>query len=163
MWLLATEAPAEVAIQMQINQRGEQSGSVFDVRYKELPKKSKPVVVAKLSGHPSGQFQTNTLQHAMLRIEGVGMEGVQNGDRIALRVFVNLPSADEGTPVTVPQYAGDLSAVYTELSKTGLLRDITAVVAQVHDTGRPINLNLVTPDGRNFWAEGAYLTLFNEA
>jgi L-asparaginase len=163
MWLLATEAPAEVAVQMQINQRGEQSGSVFDVRYGQVGTKTRPQEVAKLSERPSGQFQIRTLKRAMLRLEGVGMEGVENSAEFRLRIFVNMPSADANTSETVPQFAGHLSAIYQGTENTVAVREITPIIARVHETGRPINLNLVAPAGKRFWAQGVYLTMFNEA
>ncbi|MEA2897893.1 MAG: L-asparaginase [Bradyrhizobium sp.] len=162
MWLLATETHKEVATQMQISLRGEQSGSVFDIRFGEVGKKSKPLEVARLSERPSGQFQTSTLRRAMLRVSGVGMEGFDKGDEVRLSAFVNLPSANAETPITVPQFAGYLSGQYEGPEKTILLRDVTATIARVHETGRPINLTLVPPVGKKFWAEGAYLTLLNQ-
>jgi hypothetical protein len=147
---------------MQISQRGEQSGSVFDVRYGMVGGKEKPVEVARLSQRPSGQFQKETLRRAMLRLGGVGVEGVTVGEKVEVGVFVNLPNASSQTQITVPQFAGYLSGVYEGDERTVLLRDITPTIAQVHETGRPLNLNLVAPSGKKIWAQGAYLTLFNE-
>jgi L-asparaginase len=161
MWLLATEAPDAWVEQMQISQRGEQSSSVFDVRYKNVGDRAQPVDVAKLSQRPSGQFQTDKLTRAMLRLSGVGIDGLGIGDKIEIAIFVNLPNATAETPTTVPQFAGYLSGILEDPEKTVLLKDITTTVAQVHATGRPLNLNLVPPVGKKMWAEGVYLTLFN--
>ncbi len=160
MWLLATEVgPDEVSTQMQISQRGEQSGSVFDLRYGAVPK---PVNLVRMSQRPSGQFQTSTLKRAVLRLSGVGMEGIGEGDEIKIGVFVNLLGADARTSSQSPQFAGNITGKYEGPEKTVLVRDITGTVARVHETGRPINLTLVAPEGQKFWIDGVYLTLFNE-
>jgi L-asparaginase len=160
MWLLATEAPDSVLEQMQISLRGEQSQSVFDVRHGPVGSQAKPVEIAKLTLRPSGQFQTAKLTGAMLRISGVGIEGAAPGEKITIAVFVGLPTANADTPTSVPQFAGHLSGVY-EGEGTVLLKNITSTIAQVHESGRPLNLNLVPPRGKKLWADGVYLTLFN--
>jgi hypothetical protein len=57
MWLLAIEAIEEAAVQMQISQRGEQSGSVFEVRYGGVGSQQMPVHIAKLSQRPPGHSE----------------------------------------------------------------------------------------------------------
>jgi L-asparaginase len=162
MWLLATEVREEVPVQMQISQRGEQSGSAFDIRYGKIGESSKPVDIARISQRPPGQFRKETLKRAMLRLGGIGMDGAKLGERVGINSFVNLPSANVDTPTNVPQYAGELTGIYEGPEKTVLLRDITTTVSQVHETGRPLNLVLVPRIGQKFWAEGVYLTLFSE-
>jgi L-asparaginase len=163
MWLLGTEPDKEeVQIQMQVNQRGEQSGSAFDVRYGKIGMKTKPVELHTISKRPAGQFQVATLKRAILRLTGVGLTDTKDGEDISLNVFINLPSGKADTPTTVPQFAGTLKGTYEGPDKTVLLRDVTATVSRVQETGRPINITLVPPAGKKFWAEGAYLLLFNE-
>ena len=163
MWLLGSgERLPEVSTQMQINLRGEQSGSVFDVRYGRVGDKSEPVAIFKESVRPSGQFETSTLKRAVLRIDRVGVEGARLGTEIRIAAFINMPTADAETSEKIPQFAGYLSGRFDGPDKTVLLRDVTDVIARVHETGREVHLALVGKSGQKFWAEGAYLTLFNE-
>jgi L-asparaginase len=162
MWLLATEAPDEVSVQMQISQRGEQSGSVFDIRFGRVARRNAPVDTIMLSQRPPGQFQVGTLQRAVLRLSGVGMHVAKESENIRIAVFINLPKAGVDTPKAGHHFAGELSGVYNGSEQTVLLREITPTIERVHETGRPINLTLVATEGEKFWAEGAYLTLFNQ-
>lgn len=160
MWLLAIEDSATVPVEMQVNQRGEQTGSVFEIKYGAVGSSTGPVEVAVLGGLPHGTFKKEFLKRAILRVAGFGMENTELKTDVDLSVFVNLRDADAKTPETAPQFAGRLSTQYQGAEKTTLLREITAVVARVHGNGRPINLNLVAPNGKKFWATGVYLTLF---
>jgi L-asparaginase len=162
MWLLATEIREEVLIQMQVNQRGEQSGSAFEVRYGKIGMKNNPVEAHTVSQRPAGQFQVATLKRAILRLTGVGLTDTKDDEEISLNVFINLLGAKADTPTTVPQFAGTLTGIYKGPEKTVLLRDVTATISKVQETGKPINITLVPPAGKKFWAEGAYLLLFNE-
>lgn len=163
MWLLGSgEKLEEVSRQMQISQRGEQSASVFDVRYGAVGSQSEPVTVFKGSVQPTGQFETTALRRAMLRLDKVGVEQLDLGSELRLMAFINFPAADADTAEEMPQFAGHLSGVYQGPDRTVLLRDVTDVVARVHETGRELHLVLVSKDGHKFWAEGAYMTLFND-
>lgn len=162
MWLLATEFGEEIRVQMQVDQRGEQSGSAFDVRYGQVGLKSKPLEVTTISQRPAGQFQVADLKRAILRLAGVGFSEAKEGDEVALNVFINLPSAKPDTPTTVPQFAGTLKGVYAGAGKTVLLRDVTSTISRVQESGRPINITLVPTAGGKFWAEGTYLLLFTD-
>ena len=163
MWLLATEVGEEVAIQMQINQRGEQSENLFDVRYPAQGRKGKPVEVVTMPGRPSGQFRKEHLTRAIVRLTDVCITGAKENDVVKLALFVNLPSADRKTDTNVAQFAGWLEGVYREDGKLILIRDITATVNRVVETGRPVNLTLVPPEGQSLWFSGAYLNLFTRA
>ena len=72
MWLLGTETVNEAALQMQICQRGEQSGSVFDVRYGRVGERDLPLEIVTLSQFPPGQFEIRRLRRAVLRLVGIG-------------------------------------------------------------------------------------------
>jgi L-asparaginase len=163
MWLLASEEDAsEVSTQMQIDQRGEQSGSVFEIDFGSVGAQSADVV-QRISGTPSGRFQTKMLTRAMLRLTGVHIADLAIGEPIQISVFVNLPSANSKTSDKAPQFAGYLAGEYTDPEKTVLVRDITSTLARVHEAGRPVHLSFVSPLGKKFFAEGAFLTLFNES
>ena len=75
MWILATETdPEEISVQMQINQRGEQTGNLFDLRYGPGGNASNALEVASQSARPSGQFRKSRLSRAVLRVSGLGLD-----------------------------------------------------------------------------------------
>lgn len=164
MWLLATEVEEEIPIQAQINQRGEQSENLFDVRYAGKGYASDPLTEAvTISARPSGQFAKERLVRGVVRFAGVGVTGAAKGEAVPFKLYVNLPSADRDTGEGVPQFAGTLTETYTGDGEMTLIRDITPTLVNVAETGRPINLTLVGPEGKGFWFGGTYLNLFTGA
>ncbi|MEA2976419.1 MAG: L-asparaginase [Alphaproteobacteria bacterium] len=161
MWLLE-EDPAEAALQMQINQRGEQSGSSYDVPYGEVGKGGTFVDIGKLAQRPARDLKTDSLERAVLRISALEMEDAKTGEPVSIAIFVNLNGANADTPTSVPQFAGYLSGTYEGPKKTTLVRDITPTLKRVNEEGRTIYINLVPPAGKRFRAHGAYLTLFTD-
>ena len=173
MWILGTEVGENITTKMQISQRGEQSASVYELKYgevqlpltqvEELDSHNAPhdagVVAVRLSQRPAGQFQPNDLLKAILRVDDVRSADDRPEAEIMISVFVNLPSAATEAPTTVPQYAGDISGRRGNREKLVLLRDVTAVVSRVYETGQPISLTLVLRTGKQFSASGLYLTL----
>ncbi len=164
MWLLATEVEDEIPIQAQINQRGEQSESLFDVRYPGKGYESEPIEEAvTVTARPSGQFAKEDLARGVVRFAGGGVKGARAGEPVSFKLYVNLPSADRATGDDVPQFAGTLTETVTGDASMTLIRDITPTLVNVAETGRPINLTLVAPEGVSFWFGGAYLNLFTSA
>jgi L-asparaginase len=167
-WILETESGPEVQTQLQISQRGEQSEDLFDVRYGELGSSLDPAKIKasyKPGARPAGQFRKERLKRAILRLSGVKFVAKTDCD-FELRVFMNHQAGPE-TPVTDPRcacvFSGKMSA-YDE-SKPGqtLLADITAKVHQFAESGRAINLTVVSPTGGNFICSGVFLALFAES
>ncbi len=162
MWLKTQEVdPNEILVQFQVNQRGEQSQNLFDVRYESKSRKNKPVETETLSARPAGQFRKDALERAILRLSGLGLTGTDEGEDVAVGVFVNLIKADQSTETDKPQFAGYLTGQY-EGEGTVLTGDITQTVRRVHEEGRPINLTLVAPEGKKLWLRGAFLSLFTD-
>ena len=160
MWILATEAGEEIQTQLQINQRGEQTGSLFDVRYGAFGKEREPQTTVKASARPSGQFRKSDLQRAVLRISGIGFTDTEEGENIGLRVFINLPGASSSTPDSDPHFAVEFEQEYVGSDNTVLLQDVTPTVKRVVEEGRPINITLVPGDGKKIWCRALYLALF---
>ncbi|HUU90083.1 MAG TPA: asparaginase [Phycisphaerae bacterium] len=164
MWILATESdPEEIQKQLQINQRGEQSQNLFDVRYGGAGKKSEPQAIVKVSARPSGQFDKTALHRAVLRISGVGFADTAEGEDVGLRVFINLPGATADTPTADPHFAAAFEEKYKGPKGTRFLREVTAAVNRVVESGRPINITLVPMGGKKIWYDGLYLALFCKA
>ncbi len=161
MWLLANEVESDVAVQAQIDQRGEQSESLIDIRYAGKGRKEHPVDGAiTVSARPAGSFPRDAINRAIVRFTGLGLSNAKPGEIFSLPLFINMPGADHKTATTGPQCAGVLEGVVATDGKTLLIRDITATVRRVVEPGRPINLTLVPPEGKGLWFAGAYLNLF---
>lgn len=90
-------------------------------------------------------------------VGGVGLGTVRLG------LFVTMPAANRATATTVPQFAGWLDGVVKDEGRRLLIRDITPTIRRVVETGRPINLTLVPPEGKGVWFQGAFLNLFTRA
>jgi L-asparaginase len=160
-WLLGSELedPAEVQRQLQINQRGEQSESLFDLRFggKSAPKDARSV--HKAHAEPSGQYDKERLKKAVLRISGLHV--LAPDALVDICVYVNFP---EATPETDPmdkhcaaRFHGCYGAGET------LLADVTNTVNQFTERGRRIHLTVISRTGAGCWYEGLSLALFTFA
>lgn len=156
MWLLGTESdPAEITTQMQINQRGEQSESLFDLRYGTGS--GAPLT---MSAVVPGQFRQANLQRAVLRLKGCRVTRSGSGPT-RIKVFVNYPAATGSTSERDPHFAGAFELVGEELDNPQLISDVTPSVRRVVEDGRALSLTLAAePDGEVAIDGGAFLALF---
>ena len=161
MWLLANEVDSDVPVQAQINQRGEQTESLVDVRYDGKGSKNNPVDgPITVSAKPAGPFSKDGVNRAVVRFTGLALTKTAPGEIVSLPLFINMPQADRKTSTSVPQCAGVLEGVVGGDGKTLVIRDVTSTIRRVVEPGRPINLTLVPPEGKGLWFAGAYLNLF---
>lgn len=161
-WITGYEQdPEEIKLQLQINQRGEQSENLFDVRYGSQGTQDKPVEIVKAGAQPPGIFQTEHLKRAVLRISGLGFTDIAEREKYEIRIFVNLPNAGKSTPVDDPH----LAAVFTENydAKKTLIKDITPTIQRFVEDGRRINITVVPITGGKIWFRGMFLSLFAKA
>ncbi len=163
MWLLTTETGEEIGLQLQIDQRGEQSESLFDVRFGEAGKKSQPMDVVKATARPSGQFRKDRLNRAVLRVSGLGFADAKKDEDIELKVFINMPGATATTSENDPHFAVNFRQPYQGADDTVLIQDVTPTVKRVVEEGRPINVTLIPGGGKKIWYNGLYLALFGRA
>jgi L-asparaginase len=158
MWILKTQTGEDIQTELQIGQRGEQSENLFDVRFGSLGTESDPEGTRSLRGQPSAKYQRNKLSRAILRISEIGITDTKKGDEIELRVFLNLPGADENTPLGDVHFAAEFKRKYEGAGKT-YITDITPVVKKVVEEG-PINITIVPMGNKKIWFKGLYLALF---
>jgi L-asparaginase len=158
-WILGTERGQQIPIQMQIDQRGEQSESLFDLRYGPGGDKANPTETTSGGVQPSGKFRKETLNRALLRISGLTFTDVAEGDEFEIRVFVNLPSATPDTPSRDPHCAAIFKEKYAGPGKT-LIKDITSQIRRFTEVGRDISINVVSATGHKFWYQGLFIGLF---
>jgi L-asparaginase len=137
MSLIKNIAPSDLPSQMQTNQVGEMSESLFDLRYGGASGEA----VLSLSASPSGSYVRRLLNTAVVRVRGLRVPGV---DATEVRVFVNNPSATSATPVDDPRLACTLQAGDKPSSSSS---DITTTIRKVSQDGQPIQLTLVPVTG----------------
>jgi L-asparaginase len=134
MWLLGSEPSLnDVRLEMQIDQRGEQTASLFEIRFEPpLPSTAASGAVT-LVGRPNGRLSMAALSRATLRARGVRINGKPEG-RIKMLVNWRDQERDGASAVS--------DAGVFDLGQS-LCRDVSAVVRRVAEDGRSISLTLV--------------------
>lgn len=161
MWLLGNEAAGDVPVQAQINQRGEQSESLIDIRYEGRGSRTQPADgPVTVSARPAGTFSREGISRVAVRFAGLGLTGSAPGEIIRLRLFINMPGASQTTADHIPQCAGLLEGVAGADGTALLNSDVTTALRRVVEPGRPVHLTLVPPEGRGLYFTEAFLNLF---
>ena len=160
MWTLGTQVGDGRVAQLQISQRGEQTENLFDLRYGGVAQ-SRPVSVFTASAVPDGRLDRNRISRAMLRLSGLGVTGVENGERVNVKVFMNMPQADHTTDVSEGRCVTSLSFMHsTEQPMQTRMQNITCKTQQVIGHGDVI-LTLVTSSPQvQLFFHGLYLTVY---
>lgn len=161
LWILGYESdPTEMNLQLQINQRGEQSENLFDLRFSRYPKDD-PLTIVKASAQPAGLFQREQLKRAVLRISGLRFTEASANQNFEIRIYVNLPNANQSTSEVDPHCAAVFKGTYDP--KKTLIKDITPTIQRLHEDGRRINVTVVSVVGGRIWFRGMFLSLFAKA
>lgn len=93
MVILGTRIGDQIKLQMQINQRGEQSQNLFDLVYKAPRDKVSSEKYSEY-GQPDRRFNRNDLSAAVLRLRDLKVEVDEHGaEDPAIYVFMNFPKA----------------------------------------------------------------------
>jgi len=162
MWTLGTKLGDQVVTQMQVNQRGEQSENLFDLRYGSLGESANP----KTSFHdfctPDRRFDVARLSRAVVRLSGLGFANVGLGENALVRVFMNLPSANSGTLSDHDRCLFEFECKWDgkPLNFTEQI-DNSKAMSAIGDGD--VTLSVVADESVGFWFEGLYLTLFAKA
>jgi L-asparaginase len=113
MWTLGTQFGDGRINQVQISQRGEQTENLFDLRFGAVePANATPTYTNAVS--PDGRLDRNRISRAMLRISGLGVVGVQHGDVVQVRAFMNMPSARQDTAASEERCVAVIEFAYDE-------------------------------------------------
>jgi L-asparaginase len=160
-WVLGTfRNPEERKIQLQIDQRGEQSENLFDLRFLGLEERLDPKLSHDFSQRVDGRFLKDQLSRAVLRVSGIRCPSAKVGETVKVRAFVNLPAvvSDPDSPDAQTYRAAEFSAHYEEGKELSFILDVTDTVERIVRPGPPIELTLVgsTP----IQPRGVYLALF---
>lgn len=158
MSLLANEPQPEVGPLMQLNLRGEQSASLYDIQFgsskpsSSVTRKKTSVTIA---ARPSGSFKRSHLQQATIRVTGVELpSGVESA---MVDAYLNHPNAHRAS-IDDPRHAATFQ--FDSRSNTALA-DVTAVARRVLEEGRSVQLTLVPREGLDeIHFGGAFLALF---
>lgn len=162
MWTLGNKLGDQVVTQMQVSQRGEQSENLFDIRYGSCGNSSEPKNEFHDYRTPDRRFDVARLSRAIVRFSKFGVSEAEIGERITIRVFMNLPRA---TAETTPNHVKCIAnlTIEWEGQETSIVHEIEAVKISSSVGDGDINLTVITSEGKAFWFEGLYLALFSKA
>jgi len=147
---------------MQVNQRGEQSLNLFDLRYGLCGDSSKPQEKFVRYVTPDRRFAVGGLSRAVVRLTGLGIGGVDSGESTTIRVFMNLPSANADTPRGHSKCVAEVSVVWAG-SPVSIAQEIDDSKARSAIGEGDITLSIVAEAGVSFWFKGLYLALLANA
>jgi L-asparaginase len=175
MVILGTRIGGQVALQMQINQRGEQSQNLFDLVYKEpnsgkvpngnstLVEKSSHVEKYSETVQPDRRFNGNDLSTAVLRIKNLKINfNGENSDNPAIYVFMNAPNVKLSNDVdSHPRLVNIINLTGRDSSKNIAVVETLSKERIKNIIGdSDIAITLLATDGVKFTFEKLSLSLF---
>ena len=170
MWTLGTQFGEGRIMQMQINQRGEQTENLFDLRFGALEQKDAQAIYTNAVS-PDGRLDRNRVSNAMLRISDLGVVGVKASkdkdkdserSNVKVHVFMNMPTANHQTKLGQDRHIGTLEFNW-DGTPTTRMKNITHATQNVIGSGDVI-LTLVSesPDIKLYF-RGLYIALYAKA
>ena len=165
-WTLGTKIGEQIVTQMQVSQCGEQSENLFDLRYGGCGGKygNQIEAIDKFDHYltPDRRFDNREMSRAVIRIQELGLVGVEIGEMVKIRVFMNKPAAKSDTPVDDPRCVAEFSTIWIgEIENHVQLIVDEKAHASIGDGD--ITLSVRTDEGVSFWFKGLYLALFARA
>jgi L-asparaginase len=162
MWILGTQyGKGKEYAQMQINQRGEQTDNLFDLRFGEI-KKENAAPVFTSGTTPDGRLNRKKISDSMLRISNLGVKGVEIGKQVHVRAFMNMPLADLKTPDEEERHIATLDFIWTGKPETRMTK-ITYKTQNVIGEGDVI-LTLVSDSEKvKIYFSGLFIALYAKA
>jgi len=172
------DSKRDAADMMQLNLRGEQRASIYNVHFKpgeELNAAAWPVVLSDDSGpltlvqdgdvfqgHLQGNapYKEKKLRRAFLRLLGIKNTEGRRG-RLDFKVYLDEPDACESTPEETATYLGMVSKRVTTETDNVIL-DITRQAEQLIDMEHKLELTLVPLGGNDIEIQSAYIALMTE-
>nr|VFJ70307.1 MAG: L-asparaginase, type I [Candidatus Kentron sp. FW] len=161
---------------MQLNLRGEQRASIYNIHFRPQDTKSNeaiwpvtlqddagPMVLEQdgdvFQGHMQGNapYKEKKLEQAFLRLLGLKSTDGRRG-RLDFKVYLDEPDANEKSPEEGPTYLGTVSKRFTSDTDNVIL-DITRSAEQLIDMGRNLELTLVPLGGSDIKIQNAHIAL----
>lgn len=162
MWTLGTKIGDQITTQIQVNQRGEQSENLFDLRYGSGGSAATAIERFVEYRTPDRRFDRGQLTRAVIRFVDLGVAEANLGESVSIRVFMNMPSANGDTPPGHPRCVADLPVVW-EGKPQSLAHIIETTKAKSLIGDGDVTLTVVVPTGKKMWFDGLYLALFAKA
>ena len=168
----------DAADMMQLNLRGEQRSSIYNVHFKpneEQEITAWPVVLSDdtgpltlsqdgdvFQGHLQGNapYKEKKLSRAFLRLLGIKNTEGRRG-RLDFKVYLDEPDATESTSEDKPTYLGMVSKRVTTETDNVIL-DITRQAEQLIDMGHKLELTLVPLGGSDIEIQDAHVALMTD-
>ncbi|MDR0863831.1 MAG: type I asparaginase [Candidatus Symbiothrix sp.] len=147
--------------QMQKDLRGEQSVNVFNFIYERGG--TKETVFKLATKQLAAGFVKEKIVTANIRFDAIAVKGGTGAEEKDLQatVFMNYPSADATTSVDIPQCLGVIEKKYDGQS-TDYVLECTRKVRQVIDPSRPVQLTVVSRNGKDISWDGAFLSIYTD-
>ncbi len=152
MWQLGYEPNREVVkLAMQVDLRGEQTESLFEVRYPAVTEQAGATGKVTTGAAPGPRFDKAKLLRAMLSANELEMGGKMTG---RVKIFLNSPGSDSSTSEDDPGFAGRFDL------EQPLFCDVTAVFRRVVEAGQNVNITLISEDKTQLSVKSMSLALF---
>jgi L-asparaginase len=161
MWVLGTKFKKEsITSQLQINQRGEQSLNLFDLRYGRI-KSNEKINKYSESVQPDAKFYTSKIQKAVVRISGLNIVGASIGENITINIFMNNHDADYETSKDDINCVASFNYLYDN-KEHKLIADVAKKANDIIGSD-DITLTVVSVNPeQEFYFDGLYLALFTK-
>lgn len=166
----------DAADMMQLNLRGEQRSSIYNVHFRHeasgddprgmLLSDAGPLVLEQdgdvFQGHLQGNapYKEKRLHSAFLRLLGISVSDGKRG-RLDFKVYLDEPLATEKSPEEGPTFLGKVSKRFTTDTDNVIL-DITAQAEQIIDMGHNLVLTLVPMGGSDVVIQSAHIALLTQ-
>jgi len=156
--ILGTQENASVAADLiQLNQKGEQRQSIFNLHFQsgEIGEEEKPVAISAQREMVKGleRYKTDKLNQAIFRIMGLEIPG-RNKGIIQFKVYIDLPNANEDTEEEGnPHFLGKTQKRYTGEPES-LFLTITEQAKSFVDNQHKNSITIVGTGGTPFsWSK----------
>ena len=140
-----------VKLAMQVDLRGEQTESLFQIKYPAPAGEAGADGMVTAGGAPGPQFEKERLSRAMLSASDLTLGGRAKG---TVRIFLNSTTANQSTSDRDPGFAGRFDL------EQPLYCDVTTALRRVGGVGQSVNVTLVSEDDKPLSFEAMSLALF---
>jgi hypothetical protein len=161
MWMLGTQIDAGVTSQLQIDQRGEQSVNLFDLRFGELKVNEKTNLLTRRIV-PDPRLNRDRITKAIFRISNLYIEGNDKNELIRFKIFMNKPLANCNSAENDDRCINSFEVVFED-KPLNIVKEITEKIVPIVGQG-DIYLTILSQDPKiQFYFKGVYLTLFSKS
>jgi L-asparaginase len=160
MWILGSMS-GRPEQELQINQRGEQTQSLFHLSFGGVAKEAANPVCSR-SCRPDGRLNRARISGSSLRVSDLGMEGAAEGERTRIDVFLNRSSADHRTPPDDERRLATLEFEWNGKPETRIKNVTRKTQAEIG--GGEVELTLVSASpGHRMYFSGLHLEVYSDA